>query len=76
MFTHDKLAYQPLALPARPILDDAAMAAAATTYHAAMATRHTVCDFTDRSVPRAIVETFIRTAALAPLAPSGANHQP
>ena len=30
MFTRDKLAYQPLALPARPVLDDAAMAAAAT----------------------------------------------
>ena len=50
------------ALPARPVLDDAAMA-----------TRHTVRDFTDRPVPRAIVETCIRTAALAP---SGANHQP
>ena len=73
MFTRDKLAYQPLALPARPVLDDAAMAAAATAYDAAMATRHTVRDFTDRPVPRAIVETCIRTAALAP---SGANHQP
>ena len=61
------------ALPARPVLDDAAMAAAATAYDAAMATRHTVRDFTDRPVPRAIVETCIRTAALAP---SGANHQP
>ena len=29
MFTRDKLAYQPLALPARPVLDNAAMAAAA-----------------------------------------------
>ena len=73
IFTRDKLAYQPLALPARPVLDDAAMAAAATAYDAAMATRHTVRDFTDRPVPRAIVETCIRTATLAL---SGANHQP
>ena len=73
MFTRDKLAYQPLALPARPVLDDAAMAAAAAAYDAAMETRHTVRDFTDRPVPRAIVETCIRAAALAP---SGANHQP
>ena len=73
IFTRDKLAYQPLALPPRPALDDVAITAAATAYDAAMATRHTVSDFTNRPVPRAIVETCIRTTALAP---SGANHQP
>ena len=73
MCTRDKLIYQPQALPARPVLDDAAMAAAATAYSAGMATRHTVRDFTDRPVPPAIVEACIQIAALAP---SGANHQP
>ena len=71
MFTRDKLAYQPLALPARPVLEDAAMAAAATAYDAAMATPHTVRDFTDRPPPRAIFEICVQTA----LAPSGANHK-
>lgn len=38
-----------------------------------MRTRHTVRDFSERPVPRDIIESCIATAGLAP---SGANHQP
>ena len=54
-------------------LDDVAMSGAAETFRAAMATRRTVRDFSDRAVPRAVIETCL---AAAHRAPSGANQQP
>ncbi|WP_031549222.1 nitroreductase family protein [Parvularcula oceani] len=47
--------------------------AAAEAFRELMARRHTTRDFSDKPVPRGIVESAIRTAASAP---SGANHQP
>ncbi|MEM6617544.1 MAG: nitroreductase family protein [Pseudomonadota bacterium] len=47
--------------------------ARAETFHALMNERRTVRDFSDRLVPREIIETAIRTAGTAP---SGANQQP
>ncbi|GAD54238.1 nitroreductase family protein [Limimaricola cinnabarinus] len=71
--TTSEIRYQPLPLPDRGDMTDAAMQAAALAHHDAMATRHTVRDFSDRSVPRAVIETAIATAGRAP---SGANQQP
>lgn len=68
-----KAAYQPVALPARPDLTDAAIAAAAEAFRLAISTRRTVRDFRPRPVPREIIESCIRSAGTAP---SGANHQP
>ncbi len=51
----------------------AEMAAGVATFAARMKQRHTVRHFSDRPVPRAIIEDAIRAAATAP---SGANHQP
>lgn len=49
------------------------MRARALAFYEAMKTRRTVRDFSDRDVPREIVEHAILTAGTAP---SGANHQP
>ena len=42
-------------------------------YYADLRRRHSLRDFSPRPVPRAVIETAIRTAGTAP---SGANHQP
>ncbi|MDV4143713.1 nitroreductase family protein [Shimia sp. FJ5] len=73
MFARDALSYEAVPLPNRSDMSDAEMLAAATAYFEAMKTRHTVRDFTDRPVPRDVIDTCIRTAGRAP---SGANHQP
>jgi len=49
------------------------MLARATSFHAEIKRRHTVRDFSDRPVARAIIEQAILAAGTAP---SGANHQP
>ena len=49
------------------------MQARARHFYADMTRRRTVRDFSDRPVPRQIIENCIRTAATAP---SGANQQP
>jgi iodotyrosine deiodinase len=49
------------------------MQARAEAYYAKMNVRRTVREFSDRPVPRDIIENCIRTAATAP---SGANQQP
>ncbi|MEN9404581.1 MAG: hypothetical protein RL091_3284 [Verrucomicrobiota bacterium] len=51
----------------------AEMQARAEAFAAAMATRRSVRDFSSRPVPRALIETALRTAGSAP---SGANLQP
>ncbi len=73
MFTRDHGGYQAVALPDRPDLSDAESAAAARAFYDTMRRRHSIRDFSDRPVPRAIIEDCIRTAGVAP---SGANHQP
>lgn len=54
-------------------LDDAERIGRATAFRALMAGRRTVREFSDRPVPREVVEQAILTAGSAP---SGANHQP
>ncbi|MEX0316805.1 MAG: nitroreductase family protein [Ruegeria sp.] len=73
MFARDALSYDPIPLPDRADLTDAEMLAAAQAFHAVMLRRHTVRDYSDRPVERAVIESCVRTAGTAP---SGANHQP
>lgn len=56
-----------------PDLTDAERLARAEAFRASMATRRTVRDFASDPVPRAVIESAIRTATGAP---SGANMQP
>lgn len=65
--------YEAIPLPDRRDFSDAEMTARAEAFLAEMKTRHTVRDFTDQPVPRAVIESCIRAAGRAP---SGANHQP
>jgi len=59
------LAYTPV--------DDAELVKRAGAFHESMARRRTVRDYSNRSVPREVIDAAIRTAASAP---SGANLQP
>ena len=61
------------ALTGYPLMDDAERIDRATAFRTLMAGRRTVREFSDRPVPRAVVEQAILTAGSAP---SGANHQP
>jgi iodotyrosine deiodinase len=49
------------------------MIAAAQGFYADMATRHSVRAFSDRAIPRGVIEAAVKAAGTAP---SGANHQP
>lgn len=73
MFAKSGLRYEALPLPDRLALDDAGAVAAARDFLAFMRRRHSVRDFTDRPVPREVIEAAIAAAGSAP---SGANHQP
>lgn len=73
MFAKSALSYEPIPLPDRAEMTDAERREQAAAFLARMATRHTVRDFTDRDVPREVIEDCVRTAGRAP---SGANHQP
>ncbi len=73
MFAKETIAYEALPLPDRSDLTDAERLQAAKAYYNHMRTRHSVRDFTDQPVERAVIEACIRTAGTAP---SGANHQP
>lgn len=73
MFSKSGLRYTALPLPDRFDLDDATALNQAEGFRDHMARRHTVRDFTDRPVPREVIESCLRTAGSAP---SGANHQP
>lgn len=66
-------AYQALPLPDRGALSDIAMLQEATAFLDLMRRRHTVRDYSDRPVPREVIETCIAAAGTAP---SGANQQP
>ncbi len=69
----DTPTYRPLPLPDRVQLDPDAAIAAAEAFRGYMAKRHSVRDYSDRPVPRAVIEACI---AVAHSAPSGANRQP
>lgn len=56
-----------------PAYPEAEMRARAQAFHAVMTARRSVRDFSDRPVPRALIEQCLLTAGSAP---SGANHQP
>lgn len=73
MFAKDNMKYAPVALPDRQDLSDDQMAAAAAKFYDQMRRRHTVRQFSEKPVPRTIIEKCILTAGTAP---SGANHQP
>jgi len=66
-------AYQPVPLPDRVEWPADQMQARAEAFLADIRRRHTVRDFSDRPVPRGLIETCIRAAGTAP---NGANHQP
>lgn len=63
-------AFEPLAFHEYPPDE---MARRAAAFHADMSRRRSVRDFSDRPVPRAVIEDCLRTAGFAP---SGANLQP
>ncbi|MCG6559220.1 nitroreductase family protein [Ruegeria sp. 1NDH52C] len=73
MFARTQLNYRAVPLPDRTELTDAQILAAAEAFHDTMRRRHTVRNYSNRPVPRPVIETCLRTAGTAP---SGANHQP
>lgn len=73
MFARDHIEYRALDLPDRMDYDPARSLGEARAFYGRMKRRHTVREFSDRPVDRAVIEECIRTAGTAP---SGANHQP
>jgi nitroreductase len=73
MFAKGAIEYRAIPLPDRMELSAGESLAAAAAFCERMRTRHSVRDFSDRPVDRAVIEACIRTAGTAP---SGANHQP
>jgi len=67
------MSYRPVPLPDRMDYSDEAMLERATEFFEEIRRRHTVRDFSDRPVPRSVIETCLKAAGTAP---SGANHQP
>jgi len=69
----DPAADDHLPLPDRWRLTDDQMTARSAEFLALMKKRHSIRDYSDRPVPRDVIENCIRAAGLAP---SGANQQP
>jgi len=65
--------FEPVALPDFEEKSLADMQAAADAFYERVKKRHTVREFSDRPVPRAIIEKCLLAAGTAP---NGANHQP
>lgn len=65
--------YTALPLPDRREVTDDQMLTAAQDFLTDMRTRHSIRDYIDRPVPRAVIDTCIAAAGTAP---SGANQQP
>jgi len=65
--------YDPVPLPRREKLSQEQSMAEAEAYYEFIRTRHTVRDFTDEPVDRAVIESCLLAAGTAP---SGANRQP
>ena len=68
-----KYDYDPVPLNYPKPLDDETLCSRSVEHYARLSSRRTVRDFSDRPVPKAVIEACIRTAGSAP---SGANHQP
>ena len=66
MFAKDALSYSAIPLPDRQDLTDDQMRAAAQAFYDKMRMRHSVRDYSDRPVPRAVIENCLRTAGSAP----------
>jgi nitroreductase len=73
MFAKEKMSYDAIPLPDHSQITDADAQKSASEFRSFMAKRHSIRDFTDRAVPRDIIENCLLTAGSAP---SGANHQP
>ncbi len=73
MIDRKDISYHPLPLPFYHDMTDDEMHMAALDFIEFIQHRHSVRDFTDRPVPRGIIENCIKAAGSAP---SGANHQP
>jgi iodotyrosine deiodinase len=73
MYKKGEITYEPLPLPDRVQKPDGEAFAAVSAFRDYMRKRHSVRDYSDRSVPREIITACIEAATLAP---SGANHQP
>lgn len=73
MFSQDQLTYDTVPLTPRPEITDEQMQQRALAYYQTMQLRHTVRDFTERTIPQDVIQHCISTAGSAP---SGANHQP
>lgn len=73
MILPSQLAYKALPLPFRHQMTDAEMLKSSKHFYQTMTNRHSVREFSDRPVPREIIENCVRSAGSAP---SGANHQP
>ena len=69
----DRAFHEAVPLAARPYRTDAEMLEIAEADLAALRTRRSIRDFSDRAVPRAVIEACVASAHSAP---SGANHQP
>lgn len=65
--------YRPVPFAGLPAYTDQEMRARARAFRALMAARRTIRDFSDRPVPRDVIEQAVLTAGSAP---SGANKQP
>jgi nitroreductase len=65
--------YDPIPLPRRQDLSPGESLRRASNYYEFIKQRHTVRQFTDQPVDRAVIEACLRAAGTAP---SGANHQP
>ena len=73
MFIKKNLEYQKLLLPHKISMSDFEMMSSIESFREYMLKRHTVRDFSKRSVDFAIIQKAIQIAGSAP---SGANHQP
>ena len=73
MFSRDHMNYEPIDLPDRMDYSAEQSLREARAFYDRMKRRHTVRDFSNKPVPRELIEESIRTAGTAP---SGANHQP
>ena len=73
MCSRDQLKFEAIPLPDRAERSDDKMLSEAQAFYSRMKTRHTVRDFTNKPVPREVIEECVLAAGTAP---SGANHQP
>lgn len=65
--------YTALSLPDRADYTDEQMQAEAEQFYAHLKTRHSIRAYSDRPVPKEVIEACVRAAGTAP---SGANQQP